>query len=160
VSSRRAFTLIEVLVVVVVLGIIAAVAIPKFAAARSTSAAAAAAEQLKIFERALENYYARNGHYPHGHWDWKRGSDEIRAIFGTDLFSKETPVGGHYGYVGPDQGGQTRLTILPFSGVFDEVNRVRPDNEALAEVDALLDDGNTAAGRFRVYPNWTIYWLK
>ena len=158
-ERARAFTLIELLVIVVVIGILAAVAIPKFTNARAMSAASSAATQLRTFENALERHAASNGSYPLGHYDWKTSSPGLQAILNTDLFSKPTPVGGHYGYVGPDA-GRARLTILPFSGGFVEEGRVTPDAQGLAEIDAILDDGVATTGRFRVTNNWSIYFLQ
>lgn len=61
--QRKGFTLIELLVVVVVLGILAAVAIPKFAHAKARSRAAAIKSDLRNLATAQEEYLSLHGIY-------------------------------------------------------------------------------------------------
>lgn len=62
---RKAFTLVEVLVVVVILGILAAVVVPQFAGATGDSQKAAIADQVNKMRRMIAVYYVRNGNvYP------------------------------------------------------------------------------------------------
>ncbi len=56
----RAFTLIEILVVVVILGILAAVVTPQFASATTDAKKGATADQLDKIRNALAVYYVRN----------------------------------------------------------------------------------------------------
>ncbi len=60
---RTGFTLIEMLIVVVVIGILAAVAIPKFANAKGRSRAAAIRSDLRNLATAQEEYLSVNGVY-------------------------------------------------------------------------------------------------
>lgn len=60
---RSGFTLIEMLIVVVVIGILAAVAIPKFANAKARSRAAAIRSDLRNLVTAQEEYLSTNGVY-------------------------------------------------------------------------------------------------
>ncbi len=56
-KSRKGFTLIELLVVVVILGILAAIAIPKFAATKDKAKLATVKTDLKNIMTAQEAYY-------------------------------------------------------------------------------------------------------
>lgn len=60
-SVRRAFTLVEILIVVVVLGILAALVVPLFTSATRDAEAGAAVESLGRARRAVLIYYVRNG---------------------------------------------------------------------------------------------------
>lgn len=62
--SYRGFTLIELLIVVVVIGILAAIAIPKFSTAREKSYIAAVISDLKTMATQMEQYQADNTVYP------------------------------------------------------------------------------------------------
>lgn len=62
---RRAFTLVEILIVVVILGILAAIVVPQFADAAERTEGEASFDQLVKIRNALAVYYVRNGNsYP------------------------------------------------------------------------------------------------
>ncbi len=58
VRNNKGFTLIELLIVVVIIGILAAIAIPKFAGTKSKAYAAAMKSDLKNLVLAEESYFA------------------------------------------------------------------------------------------------------
>lgn len=64
--NQRGFTLIELLIVVVIIGILAAVAIPKFSATKGKAYVAAMKSDLKNFASAQESYYYDNSVYYNG----------------------------------------------------------------------------------------------
>ena len=61
---RRAFTLIEILIVVVILGILAAIVVPQFTDAADDANDAAVRSQLQTLRGQIELYYAQNAEYP------------------------------------------------------------------------------------------------
>ncbi len=60
VAKENAFTLVEILIVVVILGILAAVVTPQFATATDDSRMATAHHELTKLRRAIEIYQVRN----------------------------------------------------------------------------------------------------
>jgi prepilin-type N-terminal cleavage/methylation domain-containing protein len=60
-QTRRGFTLIELLIVVVIIGILAAIAIPKFADTKRKAYISAMKTDLKNLVPALEGHYSTNG---------------------------------------------------------------------------------------------------
>jgi general secretion pathway protein G len=64
-TSREAgFTLLELLVVMVILGLLAGFVAPKFFAHIGKSEVQAARSQIDSFEKALDQYRLDTGHYP------------------------------------------------------------------------------------------------
>ncbi len=62
--SSKGFTLIELLIVVAIIAILAAIAIPQFSAYRIKAYNSAAEADLRNLKTALEAYYADAQHYP------------------------------------------------------------------------------------------------
>ena len=55
--ARRGFTLIEILMVVVIIGILAALAIPKFSRSKSMTYSASIKQDLRTLSVAQEDYF-------------------------------------------------------------------------------------------------------
>lgn len=64
--TARAFTLIELLLVLVILGILAAIVVPKFAGRTEQARNTAAQTQISSFSTALDAFEVDNGYYPKG----------------------------------------------------------------------------------------------
>ena len=64
--TNRGFTLIELLLVLVILGILAALVVPKFSGRTEQARQAAAHSQIAIFSTALDAFEVDNGYYPKG----------------------------------------------------------------------------------------------
>jgi general secretion pathway protein G len=60
-KKPRAFTLVEILIVVIILGILASIVVPQFSSATSDSEKTAMTDQVVKLRRVLAVYYVRNG---------------------------------------------------------------------------------------------------
>jgi len=65
-KGEKGFTLIELMIVVAIIGILAAIAIPQFASYRQRAQDSAAKSALKNLATAQENYYAEYNTYASG----------------------------------------------------------------------------------------------
>ena len=63
-GDQKGFTLIELLVVVAIIAILAAIAIPQFAAYRTRAYNSAAESDLRNMKTQLESVYVDNQQYP------------------------------------------------------------------------------------------------
>jgi type IV pilus assembly protein PilA len=61
--NKKGFTLIELLIVVVIIGILAAIAIPKFASTKQKAYMAAMKSDLKNFVTSEESYFSDHNTY-------------------------------------------------------------------------------------------------
>jgi prepilin-type N-terminal cleavage/methylation domain-containing protein len=63
-STQKGFTLVELLIVVIILGILAVIAIPQFSPATDDARVAALDSTLTNMRSAIEMYYQQHGKYP------------------------------------------------------------------------------------------------
>jgi prepilin-type N-terminal cleavage/methylation domain-containing protein len=80
--SRRAFTIVELLVVIAVIGILVALLLPAVQAAREAARRVQCVNHLKQYAVAVHGHIDVTGYYPTGGWGWdwvgdpNRGTDE------------------------------------------------------------------------------------
>ena len=90
-SNRQGFTLIELLIVVVIIGILAAIAIPKFANTKEKAYVAAMKSDLRNLVTAQEAYFADNANL------YAASDAEIAATYtlssGVDWVSLDSDAG-------------------------------------------------------------------
>jgi len=66
VSLEGGFTLIELMIVIAIIGVLAAVAIPQMTGVKETANIGGAEAELKSLQTIMEMYYVRNDSYPAG----------------------------------------------------------------------------------------------
>ncbi|MBL4699173.1 MAG: type II secretion system protein, partial [Phycisphaerales bacterium] len=91
--ARKAFTLVEILIVVVILGILAAIVVPQFAGATQDARIGAFISSLKTYADTCEYYNANEGRYPvdGGSGDVPAG---MESYVDEDEWTAGTPMGG------------------------------------------------------------------
>lgn len=96
--SRAGFTLIELLIVVVIIGILAAVAVPKFQDTKQTTALNVMKAELRRAAGAAEGYYAENNTFVG--FSGLTGSPGITLTAGTITAGAYTIEARHASYPG------------------------------------------------------------
>ncbi len=98
-QAKKAFTLVEILIVVVILGILAAIVVPQFTSASEDAQIGNVQTQLQTIRSQIELYRVRNnGDYPdfannaNGGWGDPDGADaEEMGLLGND-YLRSVPV--------------------------------------------------------------------
>ena len=90
-NNKRGFTLVEIMIVVAIIGVLAAIAVPSFMNARTKSIASSCVNNLRQIESAKDRYALDNSN---------AAPANLAALVGSNLYIKNTPVcrgGGTYG---------------------------------------------------------------
>ncbi len=139
--GERGFTFIELLIAMVIIGLLAGVALPRFKVYRERANVARTAQEMKGFAGAFTAYTVDNEDYPaDSHLTLPPG---MTTFISPDLWATETPLGGTYNWEGPDS--------YPYAGI--SIFMPTAPLSTLASLDRMLDDGNLITGSFRIGTN-------
>ena len=136
--NSSAFTLVELMIVVAIIGLVAAIAIPHFAKARESSKNGRFIGDLRIAHQSFIVYAMEKGTYPPDEpaGVLPAGMDEY---MGTLDWTQPTSLGGQWDW------DYQVFGITAGVSVHNPVS----DNTQLARIDATIDDGDLATGNFR-----------
>jgi prepilin-type N-terminal cleavage/methylation domain-containing protein len=143
----RAFTLVEVMVVIVIIGIFAAAGMPGYRQITMRSKATALENDLRQFAGTIQTYTLQNGRWP---------ADGEPQIIPPELtgslpvaFTQKTPIGGVYkwNYDIPADGitAKAAIVVQTASG-----NPVSDDLGLFELIDRKMDDGVLETGNIQV----------
>jgi type IV pilus assembly protein PilA len=132
-EETAAFTLVEIMIVVVLIGLLAAMAIPAFQRVREKAIVSRYANDFRQFATAFQNYNTQNGGWPAAQTTGGTVSADL-APYMPASWAQTSPMGGKYTW-----SGSTGRIRLIGSNATDSL---------MQKVDALLDDGNIVTGDF------------
>jgi len=152
-KSIGGFTLVEIMVVVVIIGLLAALAIPAFRRAQRGSQNTRMVNDFRVFAQAFDIYNTQNGGWPDSAGPGVVPSvpvtiaDTLRAA----SWQVGTGLGGQWQWENAlASSGDAGICITNYTCTEDQ----------LAELDAKMDDGNLATGRLKkAAPTRVIYVL-
>ena len=93
---KKAFTMIELIFVIVILGILASVAIPRLAGTRTDAEIAATVANLRTILSDLNSYYVVKGEFP-------QGSNGVKWSEITNVYLEQAVNGNGYLMVGGER---------------------------------------------------------
>lgn len=126
------FTLIEIMIAIVIIGLLAALAVPAFQRLKQRSLATLMANDFRQIKASFERSSLEMGRWPPA-----AGAGVIPLNMDGMLptaYTMPAPVGGQYSWSGPT--GRLVLSGGP------------PNNTVMQQVDTIIDDGNLETGSF------------
>lgn len=148
-QSKQGFTLIEIMIVVFVIGVLAAIAIPALQKHVRNSRAASFVSDVRTISSAAQQYALESGWWVP---DYASGTfpAELDGYFSRRKFELGTTLGGVWDFEQDDVGDYTSAV-----GV---INPIYGD-EVFVQVDKVLDDGNLNTGLFVKTSDSSYYYI-
>jgi prepilin-type N-terminal cleavage/methylation domain-containing protein len=152
VLQRRGFTLIEVLIVVIVLGVLATVVIAQFSGVTFDAQQAAFATSARTFIRAAELYKLDHGSYPDAAAPGQVPPG-MEPYITVQQWQSATPFGGQWDCASDGFGFTFSL------GVFFPPPVQPQEEEYMLRFDQTYDDGNLDTGSFQQMSNSHFFYV-
>lgn len=134
-TKKNAFTIMELLVVVTIIGLIASIAIPAYVQSRQSSVATKTANDFRNFAEQFNYYNLQTGLWPQDGLPSTIPAG-MEGYLSTSVWPKETPLGGLWDYDYDAFGFMSGISI----------DSATMGDDSLAAVDSLMDDGNLTTG--------------
>ncbi len=145
------FTLVEIMIVVVIIGLLAAMAIPAFARVREKSHRARFVSDLRTFAQAFETYATQNGG-----WPANAGSSVVPTGMNAADFqvsswtAPRNSVGGRWNWDRNNFGVVAAISTT----------NVTTTDAGMTLIDAQIDDGDLTTGLFQKIGTRFVYILE
>ena len=145
--AARGFTLVEIMVVVVIISVLAAVAVPSVIRVKRKAVATTVANDLRVFAAAFDTYAHEKGGWPAEAAAGVLPPEMVDRLEKT-AWERVTPIGGHYNWDYKQTHGGVITAVIEISDTASAP--VIQDVDLWVAVDRVMDDGNLNTGNFRI----------
>ena len=136
---HAAFTLVEIMIVVVIIGLLATLAVPAFKKIQRATQNSRVANDFRVFAQAFETYSTQNGKWPPNAGTGVVPTGMSSADLKVSVWAATTTIGGRWNWDYNNNGFTAGISIANFTA----------SDAQLAEIDAKIDDGDLNTGMFR-----------
>ncbi len=152
-ANPRGFTLVEILIVVVILGILAAIVMPQAANAMGSTRQTAFVREIQLFTDAAVIHRSQTGAWI---GDGSSGviPDGFEDYIDPASWENGTPIDGSW-----DSEAGADFGITLGIGVHFQDVATRKDAAYMAEIDGMFDDGDLTTGGFQQFAADRFYFI-
>ena len=140
-ADSAGFTLVEIMIVVAIIGLLAALALPSFAKARRDARVSAQMNDLRILEDAFQLYAMENRGFPAPTWMPKLLPPGMDKYIRGDIWRQTSPSGGLYAWKRTTSVNGVTRYYISISGAVDQ--------EVWDIMDRKIDDGLADSGKLQ-----------
>ena len=142
---RRGFTLVEIMVVVVILGLLIAIAVPTYRRFQRKSQNTTFVNNLRLFTQAFETYAMK-----YGSWPPDTAAGLVPEVDSTHTMHGEFRDGD---WLAGALGGQWKWNLASGSNTHPKASisivGVNVDEAQMKDIDAMLDNNDLDSGLFK-----------
>ncbi len=149
ISNKKGFSLIEIVIVITIIGFLAAMAVPAVQKVIRASQNNVIINDLRVFASAFQQYAGESGDWPDDQASGDSYPVGMEGYLRESSWTEITPIGGNYDWDKNVTHNGTNFEAV-VSITDGQNNEIIVSTDQLSEIDDIIDDGDLTTGNFRL----------